>query len=535
MCLTGMTSSCRRPRGEYHRGGEDLAERTLRVGVGMHREQRGENASTDQRDEGAGVPRGEVDGQSVRLGVVRSISYGLFGTPDSFVPEARKLGARLLRVYFYWSQIEPQPGDYDFSAVDALLDQLDGSEEVWVTVCSSSMWATQVPTTFLPPSAAKDPATYREFVTRLVRHCAGRVHLWQCDNEPSNVGLTWAGSAAEYVVQLRSFYEAVKGIDPSAAVVLGGAPFGLPAAGLDSAERQFFEVLLRDGRETFDLFDLHLYQQAERIPDDVETVRKWMRELGYERPIVAGEYNAPWPSLYPEAESAMNEAMAAAFAPPGEGEEGSTPQAGAAQRTPEQLALAGLYERMSSLPPQLQMFMHGCPPELEDKRDRINCREIIMRNLLALSAGVRRTACWNLAPDIPGYEDHLSIMDLLFGKLAIMRYDGGVLWRRPAADTFALLCEMLDGAEGVDRKTVSGSEGLFVFEVQRPLRGPLLVVWEQRDPFTGEDEAPVRFDWPWPHQNAQALDAFGAAQAVDLRDGRVSLRVSDTPVFLSGE
>ena len=501
----------------------------------MHRDEWHENASTGQRDERAGAPCGEVGGRGIRLGVVRSISYGLFGGPDSFVPEARELGAGLLRVYFYWSQIEPQPGHYDFCAVDAFLSQLDRSEEVWVTVCSSSTWATQVPTTFLPPSAAKDPTTYREFVTRLVEHCAGRVHYWQCDNEPSNVGLTWAGSAAEYVVQLRSFYEVVKGIDPAAAVVLGGAPFGLPAAGPDSAERQFFEVLLRDGHEAFDLFDLHLYQRAERIPADVETVRTWMRDLGYEKPLVAGEYNAPWPSLYPEAESAMNEAIAAAFAPSGEGDEGSAPEAGTAQRTPEQLALAGLYERMSSLPPQLQMFMHGCPPELEDKRDRINCREIVMRNLLALSAGIRRTACWNLAPDIPGYEDHLSIMDLLFGKLAIMRYDGGELRRRPAADTFALLSELLDGAESVEQRVVSGRESLFVFEVQRSQRGPLLVVWEQRDSFSGEDEAPVRFDWPWPCQNAQAVDAFGAAQAAEPRDGRVSLQVSDTPVFLSSE
>jgi hypothetical protein len=43
-----------------------------------------------------------------------------------------------------------------------------------------------------------------------------------------------------------------------------------------------------------------------------------------------------------------------------------------------------------------------------------------MRNLLALSAGVRRTVCWNLAPEIPGYQNPLSIMDLLFGKLALL-------------------------------------------------------------------------------------------------------------------
>ena len=48
--------------------------------------------------------------------------------------------------------------------------------------------------------------------------------------------------------------------------------------------------------------------------------------------------------------------------------------------------MASLYEQMASLPPQLQMFMRGCPRELEDKRHRINRRELVMRNLLALSS-----------------------------------------------------------------------------------------------------------------------------------------------------
>jgi len=205
----------------------------------------------------------------VRLGIVRSISYGLFGKPDTFVPQLRGLGATLVRVHFYWSQIEPEPGRYTFDAVDAFLDQLDGSEEVWVTVCSSSRWATQQATDFLPPSPAKDLDTYERFVHRLVDHCAGRVHSWQCDNEPSNVGLTWAGTAAEYVAQLQVMHRAVRDADPGAAVVLGGAPYGLPASAPDSPERRFFEVLLRDGRDCFDVFDLHLYGEASRIPADI--------------------------------------------------------------------------------------------------------------------------------------------------------------------------------------------------------------------------------------------------------------------------
>jgi hypothetical protein len=468
-----------------------------------------------------------------RLGIVRSISYGLFGKPDTFVPQLRELSATLVRVYFYWSQVEPEPGRYAFDAVDAFLDQLDGSEEVWVTVCSSSRWATRQATDFLPPSPAKDLGAYRRFVDRLVRHCAGRVRYWQCDNEPSNVGLTWAGTATEYVAQLEAMHRAVKDADPSAAVVLGGAPYALPAASPDSPERRFFDVLLRDGRDVFDVFDLHLYGEASRIPTDVETARGLMRAHGYEKPLVVGEYNAPWPNLYPEAAAAMQEAMAAAFAAGG----GGSGSAGtASSQTPEQAAMAGLYARMASLPPQLQMFMRGCPPELEQKRHRINCREMVMRNLLALSSGVRRTACWNLAPDVPGYEDPLSVMDLLFGKFALLEYRGtGLSHRHPSAEAFALVADQLAGVDSVTRLEVPTRPSLFLFEVRRRGRGPLLVVWEQRDSFAGEDEAPVAFTWPWPAARASAVDALGQAQPAEVLDGRVELRVSVTPLFVAAD
>jgi hypothetical protein len=76
-------------------------------------------------------------------------------------------------------------------------------------------WATEQATDFLPPSPAKDLEAYDRFVRQLVQHCAGRVHYWQCDNEPSNVGLTWAGTADSYLAQLRVMHRVVKEIDPN--------------------------------------------------------------------------------------------------------------------------------------------------------------------------------------------------------------------------------------------------------------------------------------------------------------------------------
>ena len=59
----------------------------------------------------------EPDG--IRLGVVRGISFGLFGPPGEFVPQARALGAGLVRAYLFWSQVEPEPGHYRWDTVDA--------------------------------------------------------------------------------------------------------------------------------------------------------------------------------------------------------------------------------------------------------------------------------------------------------------------------------------------------------------------------------------------------------------------------------
>jgi hypothetical protein len=457
-------------------------------------------------------------GTDIRLGVVRGISYGMYDVPERFVPQVRRLGAGLLRVYVYWSQIEPRPNVFNFDVVDALLDQLDGTEEVWLTVCSSSTWATRQPTTLLPPSPAKDQSRYRGFLRRLVRHCAGRVHYWQCNNEPTDSAMLWAGTAEEYVRQLAVLHEVVKEIDPDASVILGGAPFLLPMVPPDSHERQFFDVLLRTGGDHFDLFDLHLYGPATAIPEHVDMVRGLMREHGYEKPVVVGEYNGPWPVLFQDAMTILGPTNAA--------REGS--------RAAEHAAMAGLYDRMVTLPPTLRMFMTGCEPELDEKRYRIACREIVMRNLLAFSTGVRRTVLWNLAPESPGFANPLSMMDIMFRTFALMDFAGGELSvRHPSADAFELVARQLAGADRIRRVDVPERADQYLFEVRRPGREPSLATWLDRDTFSGEDEPDVELDLPWTGTAAHAVDALGRTPATVMRDGRVRVPVGVTPVFVS--
>ena len=470
----------------------------------------------------------------IRLGIARGISYGMFGPTEQILAPMRELGAGLARVYVYWSQVEPRPGRYDWTVVDALLTQLSREEELWLTVCSSSPWGTRTPTDFLPPSPALDAHAYRRFVSALVARCRGRVRYWQCDNEPSNVGLLWAGTAGEYAAQLAVFHDAVKESDPSAAVVLGGCGYDALSSLPDGAARGFFDEVLAVAGPSFDLFDVHLYDHPALIPAHIATVRDMMRRHGCERPVVVGEYNGPTLFELPELDGVLQETMATAFAG-GDDLALSTGElaASAAVETPERRALKMLYAAMDTLPPALQMFMTGCPPELDALRDRINCREIVSRNLFALSEGVRRTVCWQLAPEVGNYEDPFTMMELMHGKLPLLAYeDGRLARRRLAADSFRRLVAHLTGADSVTRIGHDGPPEVCAFVINRPERGPLTVVWKDGDLVSGEREAPVSLEWPWPGDTAVANDALGQRAPVSLEGGRVRLDVSVTPTFL---
>jgi hypothetical protein len=200
--------------------------------------------------------------------------------------------------------------------------------------------------------------------------------------------------------------------------------------------------------------------------------------------------------------------------------------------TPDRTAMRMLYSKMASLPPELQMFMQGCPPELEAKRHRIAAREIVMRNLLAFAEGVRLTLCWNLAPEVPNYRDPYNLMGFLSDKLALMDFEGVKLSKlEPAAYTLRLFAAFMEGATEVRR--LSAADGVVALEVDRGERGRLHVLWADGDPFDGEDQPARRISWPWPEPTARIVDAFDAPQPADLHDGRLALPLTVTPIFIT--
>jgi hypothetical protein len=156
----------------------------------------------------------------------------------------------------------------------------------------------------------------------------------------------------------------------------------------------------------------------------------------------------------------------------------------------------------------------------------------VTRNLLAMAEGVTLTMCWNLAPEVPNYRDPFNLMGFLSDKLALMDFEGGALGKvEPAGEAFRRLAAAMQGATSVAR--LDGEPGIVAIAVERGARGPLHVIWTEGDAFAGEDEAPRVVRWPWPHTTAKIVDAFGAEQQAEVREGRFALKVGVTPLLLS--
>jgi hypothetical protein len=124
-------------------------------------------------------------------------------------------------------------------------------------------------------------------------------------------------------------------------------------------------------------------------------------------------------------------------------------------------------------------------------------------------------------------------MNLMYGKIGLLELHDGVFSKRYlGADTFERMTKALTGAQRVKKIDMPDKPSIFLFEVDRGKRGPVYVVWERRDAFSGEDSPAVLFEWRWAAKSASAVDALGQTIPAKVADGRLHLAVSLTPIFI---
>jgi hypothetical protein len=454
------------------------------------------------------------------FGIAWGFVYGYQGAPKpEFMSELREQGGSCTKLYLIWNQLEPKKGEFDWSSLDAFLAQLHSPEEALISIFSSSTWATRTKSEMLPPSPANDPADYDRFVRALVKHCGGKVRYFQNDSEPNNP-IYWSGTAEEFANETIMFGRAVRETDPKAKVVLGGYD-GLfnPGPGFkfptQDASLRFFRQVLAKASDSFDIFDLRLYADPTTIPARVDYIRKMIQETGKDKPIICTEYNGP--GFFDFAENHSYIPLVVQWS-----------TAVASQTDPGKVqGVADLYKDPQSLNIATRMFLLDSDKEADDKLRRLQCRDLVARNILALSAGVQRTMLWDFWHDTSNRED---VMTLMYGKLRLFdREDGRFIPRQPLASAFQLMSKSLQGVRSV-RKVESPT--LNVFESDCGRRGTVLVAWK-RVAATAESNADTPLSLDWKSARVYARDALGKSVPINLDHGTIQLMVGSTPVFVS--
>lgn len=201
----------------------------------------------------------------------------------------RDAGAKVFRVGISWQDTEEQPGRYDWSFWDKLVDAAQTNHvELIPYVCYTPWWAASSRDHFWtqPPS---DDSLFADFMRTIAARYRNRVHSWELWNEPDNPDF-WQGSAEQYAGLVKAGAEAVRQADPSAVVVLGGM----------SGNPNFLQTLIsRYGLGDYvDVINFHAYFETwnyyrlEHIPDYIEHMQDaaggadcpqdlWLAEFGY--------------------------------------------------------------------------------------------------------------------------------------------------------------------------------------------------------------------------------------------------------------
>ena len=448
------------------------------------------------------------------LGVAWSPVYGFPpAKPETFVPQARAIGAGGVRLTLYWSQLQPASGVTRWDVLDAYLAQIGRPEDATLTIATASPWATRSHAWVFPSSPASDPARYEAFVRDVVTHVHGRIRYFQAENEPNNP-FFWAGSADDYAAEQRVFYRVVKAADPKAIVMLGASDGLFDPSGADPFPGQdkdvaFWAQVLKATAGAYDLFDLHLYGNPYTIPARVDAVRVMMRAAGGEKPIISSEYSGP--SFF---EFKANRRQWASLQGPAAGPD----------------SVRALRAKDANLPVETRMFLHPDDADLQRHMLRLQSEDLVVRNLIALSEGIARTHFFQLVRDT---KDPDAPNTILYGHMALLaRGTDGALIELPLAERFRRLADALRGTRAVTRVTVAAQPDVYAFRVKRRGRPPLLIAW-RRPALAGAAAAaaPVTVPVKFGHAVAETIEGDTAIPVVAPTGVRIDL--SDMPVLIA--
>jgi hypothetical protein len=189
------------------------------------------------------------------------------------MPKIAAAGAKWVRMFPEWNQIEPSAGAWNWTAVDPMLSTASNNGiNLSGLLIYNVAWLNTNTHTF----PTNNFAAWSTYVSNVVAHAAGRVRYWEVWNEPENFAT--GGTAAQYAQLVTNAYAAAKSADPNAQV-------GMTFASVDLVYMQ--QALQAGAADHFDYICVHPYevlgtvdsgQEAEFIAI-VPTIRKMLASV----------------------------------------------------------------------------------------------------------------------------------------------------------------------------------------------------------------------------------------------------------------
>jgi hypothetical protein len=223
---------------------------------------------------------GPIDRQYFGLHIHRAAST----TPWPSIP----FGAwRLWDARITWADLEPQPGAWDFTSLDRLVE-LAGKNgvEVLLPLGMTPTWASARPAdhSYYGPgrsAEAKNIDDWRNYVRTVAGRYKGRVKVYEIWNEPNLKGF-FSGTPARMVELAAAAFAELKKVDPNITVLSpssgAGASHGGPA---------WLEAYLKAGGGRYaDVISYHFYvlpEPPEKVLPLIAEIRQILTRYGVEK------------------------------------------------------------------------------------------------------------------------------------------------------------------------------------------------------------------------------------------------------------
>ncbi|GAB4335463.1 MAG: hypothetical protein Kow0099_07940 [Candidatus Abyssubacteria bacterium] len=230
-------------------------------------------------------------------------------TLEIFKKQFQTLGMEIARFDVYWGLTEPKKGVFNWDLTDDLVNTVSPDTEILMTLYSTNAWGSkynecrelaekQVKRSVInepPSSLPNNMEDYIDFLEAIVSRYKGRVKYWQIENEIFGaktrtpqcppINRFWLGTPEEYLQLLKTSYQTIKRVDPTATVFASSYTF----EPWNGTLTEFYRYILDKGRNYTDLWDLHLYLGVAEDPQKIQAVKNEMKRLGYSKPLWSTE------------------------------------------------------------------------------------------------------------------------------------------------------------------------------------------------------------------------------------------------------